>query len=88
MKHPCPMCGVIKTQEEDERENREYAGKINAAFRKGRRSINHLSTRENEVIDCILDLEMSFDEAAENFGIPKKQIYTYWQRGIKKIENL
>ena len=23
MKHPCPMCGVIKTQEEEERENRK-----------------------------------------------------------------
>ena len=88
MKKPCPMCGEMKTKEDEERENREYASKINEAFIKGRRSISHLSVRENEVIDSILDLGMTFDEAAENFGIPKKQIYTYWERGIKKIENL
>ena len=88
MKKPCPMCGEMKTKEDEERENREYASKINEAFIKGRRSISHLSVRENEVIDSILDLGMTFDEAAENFGINKKTIYYHWENAIEKVSNL
>ena len=88
MKHPCPMCGEIKTQEEEEREGREYASAISEAFIKGRRSLKRLSVRENEVLDCIIDLGMSFDQAAENFRINKKTIYYHWENAIEKVSSL
>jgi len=88
MKHPCPMCGKIKTKEEEEQENREYASSMSEAFARGRKSVDKLSTRENEILDCIIDLGMSFDQAAENFGINKKTIYHHWENAIEKVRNL
>jgi len=88
MNQPCPMCGVIKTQEEEERENREHASTVSEAFIKGRRSIKKLSVRENEILDCIIDLGMDFDQAAVNFGINKKTIYYHWENAIDKVRNL
>jgi len=83
------MCGKMEqTQEEKEIESRETAEKYCEAFIKGRQSILKLSKRENEVLDCIIDLGMDFDRAAENFGINKKTIYTYWDRAIEKVSNL
>jgi len=88
MNQPCPMCGEMKTKEEEERENREYAGNISEAFIKGRRSLKKLSVRENEIIDCIIDLGMDFDQAAENFGINIKTIYCHWENAIEKVSKL
>ena len=88
MNHPCPMCGETKTREEEERDNREYASNISEAFIKGRRSIKRLTARENEIVDCIIDLGMDFDHAAENFGINKKTIYYHWENAIEKVANL
>ena len=82
------MCGKIKTKEEEEQENREYASSISEAFTRGRKSVSKLSVRENEILDCIIDLEMSFDQAAENFGINKKTIYYHWENAIEKVRNL
>lgn len=82
------MCGERKTQEEEERENREYAEKMCEAFIKGRRSVDKLSVRENEILDCVIDLGMDFDQAAENFGINKKTIYYHWENATEKVAKL
>lgn len=82
------MCGEEKNPEQEEIESRDYASKINEAFIKGRRSISHLSVRENEILDCILDLGMDFDHAAENFGINKKTIYFHWENAIEKVSKI
>jgi len=85
----CPLCGnQEKTQEETEIEIRQKANEVCEEFIKGRRSVSILSKRENEIIDCILDLKMNFEQAANNFGINKKTIYTYWDRAIEKVSNL
>ena len=86
--NPCPMCGKEKqTQEEQEIESREHAEKYCEAFIRGMRVIEKLSTREKEIIYSIVDLGMDFDQAARNFGINKKTVYTYWKRALEKINS-
>ena len=88
MNNPCPLCGHHETQADEERTIRKGAQIVADEFIKGRRSINALSRRENEVIDAVIDLGMSFEEIAESFEINIKTIYTYWYRALEKINNL
>ena len=88
MNKPCPMCGHHETQEDEERRLRETAQIVAIEFTKGRRSITALSRRENEVIDAVIDLGMTFEEAAESLSIQYKVCLNYWQRALNKINSL
>ena len=88
MNEPCPMCGHQETQEDEERTIRHKAELVAIEFIKGRRSIKALSRRENEVIDAVIDLGMSFEEASKSLSIQYKVCLNYWQRALNKINSL
>jgi len=88
MNKPCPYCGHIDSQEDEERQIRKKAQIIADEFIKGRRSVKALSKRENEVIDAVIGLGMSFDEASDSLSIQYKVCLNYWQRALKKINSL
>ena len=85
----CEMCGKEdKTQEEIEIELREEANKDAISFKVGRESVRILSTRENEIIDSVIGLGMSFEETAENYGISYDAVKMAWYRAMVKIKGL
>ena len=88
MNNPCPLCGHHETQADEERTIRKGAQIVADEFIKGRRSINALSRRENEVIDAVIDLGMSFNEVSESLSINVKTAYFHWGNALKKINNL
>jgi DNA-binding CsgD family transcriptional regulator len=88
MNKPCPYCGHQETQEDEERHLRQKARIVAEEFIKGRQSIKALSRRENEVIDAVIDLGMSFNEVSESLSINVKTAYFHWGNALKKINNL
>jgi DNA-binding CsgD family transcriptional regulator len=88
MNNPCPLCGHHETQADEERTIRKGAQIVADEFIKGRRSIDALSRRENEVIDAVIDLGMSFNEVSESLSINVKTAYFHWGNALKKINNL
>jgi len=88
MNNPCPLCGHHETQADEERTIRKGAQIVADEFIKGRRSIDALSRRENEVIDAVIGLGMSFDEASDSLSIKYTVCLNYWQRAITKIKSL
>jgi len=88
MNKPCPMCGHLETQEDEERTIRHKAELVAIEFIKGRRSIKALSRRENEVIDAVIDLGMDFKEASDSLSIKYANCLKHWQNAINKINLL
>ena len=88
MNKPCPYCGHQETREDEERHLRQKARIVAEEFIKGRQSIKALSRRENEVIDAVIGLGMSFDEASDSLSIKYTVCLNYWQRAITKIKSL
>ena len=83
---PCPLCGKEKDSWESKIKEKEQEGKHLKAFIAGRESINILSNRENEVINCFFNKRMNdFRMIARLLGVSPSAIETYYDRAMDKL---
>ena len=83
---PCPLCGKEEDSWESKIKEKEQEGKHLKAFIAGRESINILSNRENEVINCFFNKRMNdFRMIARLLGVSPSAIETYYDRAMDKL---
>ena len=86
MNQPCPMCGEMKEDYQDQIKRKEWECEMMKAFVAGRRSWQKFSRRENEVFDAFYDLGIKdFKHIAQNFGIKRSSVETYYDRAMEKM---
>jgi DNA-directed RNA polymerase specialized sigma subunit len=86
---PCPLCGKEEDSWENKIKEKEQQEKHLRAFIAGRESLDILSKRENEVIDCFFNKGMNdFRMIATLLRVSPSAIETYYDRAMDKLMNM
>ena len=83
---PCPMCGNIKYEYQEQLEQKQWENDMMTAFLVGRKSSRLFSRRENEVFDAFYCLEIrDFGEVAKILCIAPHTVEVYYDRAMEKF---